>query len=121
MQIKDKFLCHWDFVRFISEKHLMKDDGTFLTLSVTDGEKWEFLIFLGKDDSNSNYEVRVYKNKVTDKYVPYDSDQVLYYEELDDYATFFFENFDKAKSFVDRLGYFHEEYRVRPFRKIEVN
>lgn len=52
MQVQKKIFCHWDLVRFVSEKNLQKDDGTFWTLSVTDGNKLEFMIFLGKDDSN---------------------------------------------------------------------
>ena len=50
MQVQNKIYCHWDLVWLISEKHLQKDDGTFLTLSVTEGDKLELMIFLGKDD-----------------------------------------------------------------------
>ncbi len=39
MQVKNKVYCHWDLVRFVLEKQLQKDDGTFLTLSVIEGEK----------------------------------------------------------------------------------
>ena len=118
MQVQDKVFCHWDLVRFISEKHLQKDDGTFMTLSVTDGEKLEFMIFLGKDDSNSGYEVRVYKSEPGDKYVPNEYDKVSRYEENDEYATFFFNTYEDAHSFTDSIGYLHPEYKKRPVEKI---
>ncbi len=118
MQVERKLFCHWDLVRFISEEHLKEDDGTFLTLSVTEGKESELMIFLGKDDSNSGYEVRVYKNKPSDIYVPKQDDDVKKYEENDEYATFFFDEYEKAQRFTDFLGYTHPEYRIRPVRKI---
>ena len=84
MQVQEKIFCHWDLVRFVSEKTLQKDDGTFWTLSVTDGNKLEFMIFLGKDDSNSCYEVRVYKSEPGDKYVPNKYDKVSRYVVYDE-------------------------------------
>lgn len=95
MQMEKKLFCHWDLVRFVSEEHLKKEDGTFLTLSVTHGDKLELMIFLGKDDSNSDYEVRVYKSEPTDKYIPNENDNVKKYEENDEYATFFLMNTKK--------------------------
>lgn len=118
MQVEKKVFCHWDFVRFIQEKVLKQEDGTFLTLSVTDGDKVEFMIFLGKDDSTSDYEVRVYKSNPTDKYVPNEYDEVKRFEDNDEYATFFFEEFEQALHFTELVGYVHPEYRVRPARKI---
>jgi len=118
MQVEKKLFCHWDLVRFVSEKHLKQDDGTFFTLSVTDGENFEFMIFLGKDDSNSDYEVRVYKSEPSDKYVPNEYDNVKRYEENDEYASFFFDEYEKALRFVDFLTCIHPEYKVRPIRRI---
>ncbi len=119
MQVQNKLFCHWDLVRFVSEKHLKLDDGTSLTLSVTDGDKVEFMIFLGKDDTNSCYEVRVYKSEPSDKYIPNEYDKVSCYEENDEYATFFFDQYADAKSFTELLGAVHPEYRKRPVKKIE--
>ena len=118
MQVQKKLFCHWDLVRFVSEKYLQKDDGTFLTLSVTDGDKWELMIFLGKDDSNSCYEVRVYKSEASDKYVPNKNDKVSRYEENDEYATFFFDKYEDAHSFTEMVGYLHPEYQKRPVQEI---
>lgn len=118
MQVKDKLFCHWDLVRFVSEDDLKKDDGTFTTLSVSDGDKLELMIFLGKDDSDSCYEVRVYKKKPDDKYVPNENDKVSRYEENDEYATFFFDKYEDANSFTYLIAYVHPEYKKRPVRKI---
>lgn len=118
MQVKNKLFCHWDFVRFVSEEHLKQDNGTFLTLSVTDGGKLELMIFLGKDDSDSGYEVRVYKSEPSDKYVPNNYDNVKRYEENDEYATFFFDEYEQAHNFTDLIGYMHPEYQKRPVKKI---
>lgn len=118
MQVKNKLFCHWDLVRFVSEEQLKQDDGTFLTLSVTDGDKLEFMIFLGKDDSNSGYEVRVYKREPSDKYVPNEYDNVKCYEENDEYATFFFDEYEQAHSFADLISYIHPEYKKRPVKEI---
>ena len=118
MQVEKKLFCHWDLVRFITEEHLKQEDGTYLTLSVTNGDKVELMIFLGKDEASSDYEVRVYKSKPTDKYVPDKYDEVKRFEENDEYATFFFEKFEQAHHFTDLLGYVHPEYQERPCREI---
>lgn len=117
MQLEVKAFCHWDFVRFINEKSLVHN-GTFVTLSVTDSDRAELMIFLGKADNNSDYEVRVYKSKPTDKYIPNEYDNVKHYEENDEYATFIFENFEYALDFIDTLSYRHTEYKVRPITPI---
>lgn len=116
MQVKNKLFCHWDLVRFVSKEHLKQDNGTFLTLSVTDGGKLELMIFLGKGDFD--YEVRVYKSKPSDKYVPNNHDNVKRYEENDEYATFFFDEYEQANNFTDLIGYMHPEYKTRPVKKI---
>lgn len=118
MQLENRVLCHWDFVRFVTESHLKKEDGTFLTLSVTEGNYAELMLFLGKTDSNSGYEVRVYKNAPGDKYIPREDDNVQSYEENDEYATFFFDEYETAHNFIDMIGC-HPEYRTRPIRKID--
>ena len=121
MQVQKKLFCHWDWVRFIPEKQLQQDDGTFLTLSVTERNELELMIFLGKDDSNSFYEVRVYKSDPSDKYVPNKYDKVSRYEENDEYATFFFDQYEDARSFTAMVGYFHPEYKIRLVKEIEGN
>ena len=93
MLLKSKLYCHWDLVRFVEEEHLIDNDGKNLTLSVTEGKKVEFMIFLEKEESTSNYEVRVYKASADNNYIPNELDNVFRYEENDEYATFFFVDF----------------------------
>jgi len=126
VQLEKKIYCHWDLVRFITEDHLKKD-GSFRTMSVThtiqkknkETVSYEMMIFLGKSDSGNEYEVRVYKSKPDDKYVPKEQDKVKRYEENDEFATFYFNDFEKAHEFVDCLDYRHPEYKARPMEVIE--
>ena len=117
MKLEKRAYCHCNLVRFVSEYKLIDDDGTFWTLSVVDSNKTELMIFLGKEDSESMYEVRIYKRKTSDMYVPHESDEVVKYEESLKYTTFFFDNFDKAKNFIALLNVYHKEYMLRPLIK----
>lgn len=119
MKIEKKLYCHWDLIRFVSENHLIQEDGSFLTLSVINDKCTELMIFLGKNDSNNDYEVRVYKNNKNDRYVPHKFDNIKDYSENGEYATFFFKEYEQAHEFVNNLGYIHKEYKIRPTRKIE--
>ena len=118
MKLENKLYCHWDYVRFVAEKHMKDDTGRQVTLSVTKGDTLELMIFLEKADNDTDYEVRVYKAETTDKYVSHEHDRVKSYEENDEYATFIFEKFEYAHEFVDCLSYRHPEYKGRPIRKI---
>ena len=120
MQVNERLFCHWDLVRFVKESHLQKEDGTFLLLSVTDGNQLELMIFLGKGDSNSGYEVRVYKNEPSDNYVHNQYDNVNHYEENDKYAVFFFNDYTSALNFTKSISYAHPEYKKRPVRQINL-
>ncbi len=116
MQVEDKLLCHWDLVRFVTEEQLRQKNGKFFTLSVCCTNSLELMIYLNK--RWFSYEVRVYKDLPSDKYVPHQYDNVKRFKENDEYATFFFKKFEQARNFVALLGYRHPEYRVRPTRKI---
>lgn len=118
MQVKNKLFCHWDLVRFITEKQLQKYNGEVLTLSVTDGNDRECMIFLEKAESDLGYEVRVYKKDKNDTYVPNEYDQVRKYEENSEYVTFFFDEYADAIIFISMLDYLHPEYKERPVGKI---
>lgn len=118
MQLERKLYCHWDLVRFVPEQRLLGDNG--YTLSVTDSDEYELMIFLGLIDNNQGYEVRVYKNNPKDKYTPHRYDNnVVRYEENEEYITFFFNNYEAARDFTYMIGYIHPEYKVRPARKIK--
>ena len=120
MQLNRKIFCHWDFCRFVTEEHLLQDGG--YTLSLTDSNKYELMIFLGKADDYSGYEVIVYKAQSTDKYKPHEfDDKVTRYEENDDCVIFFFKNFSDAHEFVTIVMCSHDEFKTRPVRKINSN
>lgn len=118
MQLERKLYCHWDLCRFVTEEHLIRDGG--YTLSVTDSNKYELMIFLGKADNSSGYEVRVYKARPTDKYVPHEFDnKVRRYEENDEYVTFFFDDYASAHEFTTLVMYMHKEFKTRPVQEIK--
>lgn len=117
MDLENRVRAHWDLIRFVTEGHLMKYDDSLFTLSVTDGSRYEYMIFLGKISKDSDYEVRVYKNSPKDKYIPHEADEILRYESNDEYATFYFDDFIKARTFVEFLAYNHPEYKERPVRE----
>ena len=117
MQLFKKLFCHWDLVRFIPEECIVERG---FTISLTDGHNLEFMIFLGRADNNSEYEVKIYKNRPDDKYVPSKLDNnIKRYEENDKYTIFFFDDYAFANQFVSLVGYAHPEYQVRPVREIE--
>lgn len=119
MDNKKSILCHWDLVRFIKKEHLVDAMGVNRVLSVCDGKRIELMIFLGKEENGENYEVRVYKAKAKDKYVPKTYDNILSYTECDEYVSFFFDEFHKGISFIEFLPS-HPEYRERPVREIKL-
>ena len=119
MDLGNKAYCHWDLVRFIREEDLYDDNGSFRTLSVTDGSQYELMLFLGKDDTGKFFEVRVYKTEPSQVYIKNESDKVLFYDENDEYATFQFEDYEDALDFIDTISYRHEEYLTRPMKEIE--
>ena len=119
MQLNNKRFCDWDLVRFLQEKDLIMEDGTFATISVIAHQKMELMIFFGKSDDGSEYEARVYKARPSDQYIPNILDNCKRYEENDEYATFFFETFEEERKFISWLGHRHMEYVKRPARKLK--
>lgn len=118
MKFTNKSYCELNNILFLSPPMCLVQDPDCVISFTFDG-KWELMIFLGKDERSTDYEVRIYKNKPTDKYVPDDElDNVKRYEENDEYATFFFENYETAIRFVFWLRYLHKEYKKRPARAI---
>lgn len=118
MKFEKIVYCHWDLVRFVTEENLKSYDSGPMTISVTDSTKKELMIFLGKNDTSDGYEVRVHKCKENGQYVPSDFDRVHEYVAGKDFDTFFFDEYELARDFVDTLPYHHKEYQVRPVRTI---
>lgn len=111
MQKTNKLLCHWSLVGLVPEEHILERN---IVLSLTEDESRELMIFLCRNDS-SEWEVRIYKANVTDKYVPNILDKnIKKHEENDEYATFIFDDYAFALRFLAFVGYAHPEYRIRP-------
>ena len=108
--------CHWDLLRFLEEKHLQNDDGSYRTLSVTGSGEEEFQLFLDKTDTG--YDVTVIKCPENGTYSPKEDDNVVSFKETNEKAVFHFNDFNTAHKFLDLLGYRHQEYEVRPVRPI---
>lgn len=118
MKFTNKKYCDLNMSFFLSERKYFFNEPECVISFTLDGI-WELMIFLGKDEKSTDYEVRVYKNEPTDKYVPCkELDQVKRYEENDEYASFFFEDYEVAVRFVRWVRYFHKEYKKRPARRI---
>ena len=118
MLFKEKFYWTWNRISELTEKMLMRDDGSFLTLSVTSSCLQEIMIFLGKEPGVKEYEVRVYKVKPGFVFAPNAYDEFVRYEENEEFDTFFFEKFEKARDFIDIIPSDYPEYRIRPYRLI---
>lgn len=118
MEPKNLVYCHWDLIRFITEEKMIID-GVFRTLSVTAEDVLELRMYLGKTDDGKFYEVRIYKTNPKQIYIHDVKDQILFYDENDEYATFQFEDFKDALDFLSTISYRHPEYRNRPMRKLE--
>ena len=124
MQLEKLILCDRIFWGFVLETDLTDD----YTISLTDhkssfsGEtvQVELMIFLGKSDDKSEFEVIIYKSDKADKYIPNKYyDDVKRYEEYEDYISFFFSDFSSAHTFINLLTYMHPEFKKRPVRPIE--
>lgn len=120
MQLDKKIYCHWDLCRFLSEEHLLEDDclHTISVIDIIENNKVELMIFLGKDEQSSDYEVRIYKLRETDKYIKNKRDKSKRCEENDEYVRFFFEEFDLARDFLNMFSILHPEFKMRPLKKI---
>ena len=90
MLFKEKLYWSWNRINELTEKDLQKDDGSFLTLSVTSSCMQEIMIFLSKVTGVSEYEVRIYKAKPGFVFAPNAYDEFVRYEENEEFDTFFF-------------------------------
>lgn len=115
MLTREKLYWSWNRINLVTENDLKRDDGTFMTLSVTNSGSQEIMIFLGKEPGASEYEVRVYKAKPGFVFAPNAYDEFIRYEENEEFDTFFFEKFEKAREFIDIIPSDYPEYRVRPY------
>lgn len=116
MESRKSILCHYDMVRFITETDLINAVGEGGVISACIGKRTEIMMFLGKALNGENYEVRVYKFKSSDSYVPRAQDGVLRYSETEEYTSLFFDTFEKGALFIENWTN-HHEYKIRPARE----
>ena len=118
MESRRKLYCHHDMIRFMTEEILIKEVGKNGIISLSEGKRFELMIFLGKELNSERYEVRVHKASVNDRYIPHPGDGVQSYSENNKYVSFFFEDFEKGIHFISMIPYWHPEYRNRVVKKI---
>jgi hypothetical protein len=121
MLFEKKLFWHWNRISELEEKNLIDDDGNFQTLSVISACLHEIMIFLDKVAGVNEYKVRVYKDKPGFVFAPNAYDEFVRYEENEEFDTFFFKTFEKAREFIDIIPSDYPEYRMRPQRFIEQN
>ena len=112
MKLERKLICHPAYLQEISEDDAIFQGGC---ISICDEHQVEQMIFIYKNESSAEFEVRIHKANPTDTYVPSKHDKfVKRYEANDKFARFFFKHFLFACLFVNNLEISHPEYRVRP-------
>lgn len=115
MLSREKLYWNWNRINELTEEDLKQEDGSFLTLSVTNAGSQEIMIFLSKVTRASEFEVQVYKAKPGFVFAPNAYDEFIRFEENEEYDTFFFEKFEKAREFIDIIPSDYPEYRTRPY------
>jgi len=90
------------------------DFNRFDRISIVDNHQVEQQIFLYKNEDTSEYEVRIYKLKATDTYMPNLSLGFKRYFANDEFASFFFETYYFACLFIAKLAESHPESLIRP-------
>ena len=114
MQFGNKLLIHEEFAYVVVESDLRHCD----CISLANEQKVEQMIFLGRVEDYTGYEVRVCKANPSDTYVIHEDDTNLKkHESNDKFASFFFDDFVSARHFLVNLKKNHPEYSVRPVAK----
>lgn len=116
MQLNNMIYCNSAvFSIFVTEELLQKKN---YSVSITDYYNLiEYMIFLGKKDDDSCYEVIIYKANQDNIYIPHNLDKIENFEETEEYIIFYFENFEFAHEFIETLFCRHPEYIERPIRE----
>lgn len=94
---KEKIYCHWDIIRFLKEDQVS-----------------DKCIALGHVEGEILYALMIYLYKEGDKYLV----DIYKSEDENDFDRFSFDDFEKARDFIDTLPHKHPEYKERPFAKI---
>ena len=118
-QIKDTLYVSWNEIKNITQEKMVRSDGNFRTISVTNGGAYEVMIFLGFNDYNGEFEVTIHKSEPGIVFGPNAYDKFSHYELQDEFDIFFFAKFEDAKEFISILSNDYPEYQKRPYRLIE--
>lgn len=134
MQLNEYWFCSWETTQLLYEKNPTKlykslsqelskcstiSFISFATHRFGGNTAVEFMIFLGKSDDNSEFEVRIYKASKYDKYVQNAQDHIKHYEDTEKYISFFFDKLSEACNFIFSIPKLHSEYKKRPLRKTD--
>ena len=107
-----KLICHPAYLQEISEDDAIFQGGY---ISICDEHRVEQMIFIYKNESSAEFEVRVPKSNQIDTYASNKYDKfIIRFEVNANFASFFFEHFLFACLFVNNLETVHPEYGVRP-------
>ena len=111
-KIKNQLECHPAFLlREVGESAFEQVSR----ISVVDDHQVEQNIFIYKNETFSEYEVRIYKKNPADSYLPVNLNIPLKkYVANDFFASFFFSEFYFACLFISQLAELHPESLIRP-------
>ncbi len=118
-RINDKVYAHWNEILAITPEMLTRADGTFRTLSVTNGGMYEVMIFIDCNAENDEFAVTIYKAEPGIIFGPNAFDKFTHYELGEEFDIFFFTKFEDVKEFISLIPNDYPEYRKRPYRRIE--
>lgn len=113
MQVMTKKYCRFDLVRYITEKQL-NHPNAIVTISITEKNNKEQMIFFKRNNYTHEYEVLVYKYRKSDHYIRNSIDDIKRVEESSIATTFFFDTFAQSKRFLQEFFFYHKEYQFRP-------
>ena len=119
MKIQDTLYVSWNEIKNITQEKMVCSDGSFRTISVTNGGAYEVMIFLGFNDYKSEFEVTIHKAEPGIVFGPNAYDKFSHYELQEEFDIFFFAKFEDAKEFISILSNDYPEYQKRPYRLIE--
>lgn len=111
-KFENQLLCHPSHLLREVEESALTQCGR---ISIVDNHQVEQNIFIYANEDSSEYEVRIYKFKPTDTYMPINLNITLKrYVANNEFASFFFRKFYSACQFIAKLAEAHPESLIRP-------
>ena len=118
MIMNKKIYCYIGITKAIKKKALCVDKNYYSFFTIINKVKMQLMIYLGRDDYDTCFEVKVIKSSPSDKYIPHECDPVSWFSEKDEYVSFYFDVFEYAVEFVNTFFERHKELSKRPMQKI---